>query len=187
MFGVIPKPLWQKRAKSDADNRVLLGTNTLVDARREARIVVETGLGNKLDDKARVHHGAQQLLPSAFAAANIALDEVDVVINTHPHFDHCGWNTTMGEDGKLYSIFPNARYYAPRGEVDHGRRQLERNRVSYHAANYEPLIASGQMTLLDGPDAISTGYLGGHLSGSRGKSDAAVYSTGAGSAGGCIF
>jgi glyoxylase-like metal-dependent hydrolase (beta-lactamase superfamily II) len=157
MFGVIPKPLWQERAKPDAENRILLGTNTLVVRVGKHTVVVETGLGNKLDAKARDYYGAQQLLPSAFAAASIPLDEVDVVINTHLHFDHCGWNTTRGDDGYITPTFPNARYYAPRGEVDHGRKQLERDRMSYHAADYEPLIASGQMTLLDGPDTIVPG------------------------------
>jgi len=157
MFGVIPKPLWQRRAVPDAGNRILLGTNTLMVRDGRHTVVVETGLGNKLDAKARGHYGAQQLLPAAFAASGIRFDEVDVVINTHLHFDHCGWNTTMHDDGSITPTFPNARYYAPRGEVDHSRKQLERDRMSYKAANYEPLIASGQMTLLEGPGTIAPG------------------------------
>jgi glyoxylase-like metal-dependent hydrolase (beta-lactamase superfamily II) len=157
MFGVIPKPLWQKRAVPDAENRILLGTNTLVVRDGKHTVVVETGLGNKLDAKAQSYFGTKQLLPSAFAAAGIRLNDVDVVINTHLHFDHCGWNTTMGDDGRFAPTFPNARYYAPRGEVEHGRKQLERDRVSYVAANYEPLIATGQMTLLDRPGTIVPG------------------------------
>jgi glyoxylase-like metal-dependent hydrolase (beta-lactamase superfamily II) len=45
--------------------------------------------------------------------------------------------------------FPNARYFAHRGEVEHGHLQLERDAVSYISANYDPLVESGQMTLLD--------------------------------------
>ena len=77
------------------------------------------------------------------------------MINTHLHFDHCGWNTTLHSDGSLTPTFPNARYFAHRGEVEHGRLQLDRDRVSYLAPNYEPLVESGQMTLLD-TDEIRT-------------------------------
>jgi glyoxylase-like metal-dependent hydrolase (beta-lactamase superfamily II) len=77
------------------------------------------------------------------------LGDVAAVINTHLHFDHCGWNTTLHADGSVTPTFPNARYFAHRGEVEHGRLQLDRDRVSYLAPNYEPLIESGQMRLLD--------------------------------------
>jgi glyoxylase-like metal-dependent hydrolase (beta-lactamase superfamily II) len=72
-----------------------------------------------------------------------------VVINTHLHFDHCGWNTTLHADGSVTPTFPNARYFAHRGEVEHGHLQLDRDRASYLSPNYDPLIESGQMTLLD--------------------------------------
>ncbi len=157
MFGVVPRPLWLKRVTPDAENRILMGSNTVVirDGKRTA--VIETGLGNKLDAKMRAVYGAREMLPSSFAAAGICLEEVDVVINSHLHFDHCGWNTILDDDGTLKPAFPNARYYTQRGEVEHGRLQLERDRSVYLGANYEPLIASGQMTLLDGPSPILPG------------------------------
>jgi glyoxylase-like metal-dependent hydrolase (beta-lactamase superfamily II) len=71
-----------------------------------------------------------------------------VVINSHLHFDHCGWNTTRLHDGRVVPTFPNARYFAHRGEVEHGHRQLERDAVSYIGANYDPLVESEQMSLL---------------------------------------
>src|SRR5579863_7313662 len=157
MFGVVPKTLWQARAPADAQNRILLGTNTLVVRDGKHTVVIETGVGNKFDAKMRAIYGAQQLLPSAFTAAGIKLTEVDTVINSHLHFDHAGWNTTLEADGAITPTFPNARYYAHRGEVEHGRLQLERDRMSYFGANYEPLIANGQMTLLDGPETIVPG------------------------------
>jgi glyoxylase-like metal-dependent hydrolase (beta-lactamase superfamily II) len=157
MFGVVPKTLWGARATPDAQNRILLGTNTLVVRDGRNTVVIETGAGNKFDAKMRAIYGTKELLPSAFAAAGIRMDEVDMVINSHLHFDHCGWNTTLGSDGSISPTFPNARYFAHRGEVEHGRQQLERDRMSYMAANYEPLIASGQMTLLDGPGNIVPG------------------------------
>jgi glyoxylase-like metal-dependent hydrolase (beta-lactamase superfamily II) len=88
-------------------------------------------------------------LPRAFVAARIRPEEVDIVINSHLHFDHCGWNTTRTADGRIVPTFPNARYFAHRGEVEHGHLQLERDAISYTSANYDPLIESGQMTLLE--------------------------------------
>lgn len=157
MFGVIPKPLWQKRAPADAQNRILLGTNTVVVRDGKHTIVIETGIGDKLAPKAREIYQAKALLPASFAAAGIRPEEVDVVINSHLHFDHCGWNTTQQADGSIVPTFPNARYYAHRGEVEHGRRQTERDGVSYNAANYEPLIASGQMQLIEEAQSVLPG------------------------------
>jgi glyoxylase-like metal-dependent hydrolase (beta-lactamase superfamily II) len=149
MFGVVPKTLWQKRAPSDEQNRILLGLNTAVVRTGRHTVVIETGIGNKQAAKMREIHCNQELLPASLAAAGVSLEEVDIVINTHLHFDHCGWNTTLQLDGSVTPTFPNARYFAHRGEVEHGHLQLDRDRVSYLSSNYDPLIESGQMTLLD--------------------------------------
>jgi len=149
MFGVVPKPLWEKRVPADDQNRILLGLNTVVVRTGRQTVVIETGIGNKQPAKMREIHCNQELLPQSLEAAGVRPEEVDVVINTHLHFDHCGWNTTLHADGSVAPTFPNARYFAHGGEVEHGRLQLDRDRVSYLAPNYEPLIESGQMTLLD--------------------------------------
>lgn len=149
MFGVVPKTLWSQRMPADELNRVLLGLNTLVVRTGEAVLVIETGLGNKQPPKMREILANQEQLPASLAAAGVHLDEVTHVINTHLHFDHCGWNTTLGPDGVSRPTFPNARYFAAAGELAHGRLQLERDRVSYLGPNYDPLIEAGQLTLLD--------------------------------------
>lgn len=157
MFGVVPKPLWEKRAPADAANRILLGTNTVVVRDSRQTVVIETGIGNKLTEKVRAIYGAKALLPQSVAAAGIRPEEVNVVINSHLHFDHSGWNTVRAEDGSLAPFFPNARYYAHAGEVAAGRMQRERDGVSYMPDNYEPLIASGQMILMDRAQEIVPG------------------------------
>jgi glyoxylase-like metal-dependent hydrolase (beta-lactamase superfamily II) len=156
MFGVVPKPLWEKRAPANERNQILLGTNTVVVRTGKHTVVIETGIGNKLPEKLRGIFDSRQLLLQSFAAAHIKPEEVDIVINTHLHFDHCGWNTRQREDGSIVPTFPNARYFAHRGEVEHGHLQLERDAVSYISENYDPLIASGQMTLLDPPGGVHT-------------------------------
>lgn len=148
MFGVVPKTMWQKRTPADEQNRILLGLNTVVVRTGSSTVVIETGIGNKQSEKMRGIHQNQELLPRSLAAAGVRPEEVDIVINSHLHFDHCGWNTTLHPDGSVTPTFPNARYFAHRGEVEHGHRQLDRDRVSYHSPNYDPLIESGQMALL---------------------------------------
>ncbi len=157
MFGVVPKPMWEKRALPDADNRILLGTNTVVVKTGKHTVVIETGCGDKFSEKMRAIFETKQQLPGAFVAAGIRPEEVDIVINSHLHFDHCGWNTTRTPSGDVVPTFPNARYFSHRGEVEHGHLQLERDAVSYISDNYDPLIQSGQMTLLDGPGEIVPG------------------------------
>ena len=148
MFGVVPKTLWQKRAPADELNRILLGLNTVVVRTGSQTVVIETGIGNKQNEKMREIHQNQELLPASLAAAGVKPEEVDIVINSHLHFDHCGWNTTLHPDGSVTPTFPRARYFAHQGEVEHGHLQLDRDRVSYLSPNYDPLIDSGQMTLL---------------------------------------
>jgi glyoxylase-like metal-dependent hydrolase (beta-lactamase superfamily II) len=148
MFGVVPKTMWEKRAPADGQNRILLGLNTVVVRTGQHTVAIETGIGDKLGDKLRAIYSAKQQLPQAFAAAGIRPEEVDIVINSHLHFDHSGWNTTKTPGG-LVPTFPNARYFAHRGEVEHGHLQLERDAVAYLSDNYDPLVESGQMTLVD--------------------------------------
>jgi glyoxylase-like metal-dependent hydrolase (beta-lactamase superfamily II) len=149
MFGVVPKTLWQKRIAANADNQILLGLNSVVVRTGKHTVVIETGVGNKQPPKLRQIFQNQELLPASLAAAGFDPAKVDIVINTHLHFDHCGWNTTLNPDGSVTPTFPNARYFAHAGEVAHGHLQLDRDRVSYLSPNYDPLVASGQMTLLD--------------------------------------
>lgn len=148
MFGVVPKPLWEKRAPADEQNRILLGANTVIVRTGKHTVAIETGLGNKLGPKLKEIYGASERLPQSLAAVGIAPAEVDVVINTHLHFDHSGWNTVKDAAGNVTPFFPNARYVAHRGEVEHGHLQLERDRISYISDNYDPLVESGQMTLI---------------------------------------
>ncbi len=150
MFGVVPKTLWEKHTPADERNRILLGANTVIVRTGKHTVAIETGLGNKLPPKLRQIYGASEMLPKSLEAAGVPPEDVDIVINSHLHFDHCGWNTTKSDDGKVEPFFPNARYFAHRGEVEHGHLQLDRDRISYISDNYDPLVASGQMTLMDG-------------------------------------
>lgn len=156
MFGVVPKSLWEKRIKADERNLLTLGLNSLLIRNGKQTVLVETGIGPKLNEKSREIHKNQALLLDSFERAGVSRDEIDIVINTHLHFDHCGWNTFY-KDGKPEPTFPNATYYAQQGELDHAHEQHERDRVSYLTDNYDPLVRSGQMRLLSGNAEITPG------------------------------
>jgi glyoxylase-like metal-dependent hydrolase (beta-lactamase superfamily II) len=155
-FGVIPKVMWEKRMKPDQHNRLHAGLNSLLVRTGSHNVLIETGIGNKLSEKMIKIYSQPAKLLENLSSGGIAPDDIDIVINTHLHFDHCGWNTvTRGE--RAVATFPKAKYYAPEGEWQHGRQQLERDRISYISDNYDPLIESGQMHLLHGDQEIVPG------------------------------
>ena len=84
----------------------MLGTNTVVVRTGKHTVVIETGIGNKLPEKLRSIYDARQWLPESFRAAGIAFDEVDIVINTHLHFDHCGWTRPASQTAASCPRFP---------------------------------------------------------------------------------
>jgi glyoxylase-like metal-dependent hydrolase (beta-lactamase superfamily II) len=155
-FGVVPKTMWSKKVTADALNRVDTGLNSLLVRTGDKNILVETGIGNKLPEKlVKIYTQPAKLLDN-LQAAGVAPEDIDIVINTHLHFDHCGWNTVRPGD-QMVATFPKAKYYAQRQEWEHGRLQLERDAISYMSTNYDPLIESGQMVLLDGDAEIVPG------------------------------
>jgi glyoxylase-like metal-dependent hydrolase (beta-lactamase superfamily II) len=156
MFGVIPKVMWEKKVRADELNRIVLACNSLLIRDGKQTVLVETGIGPKLPEKRRNIFQNQPQLPDNLRAGGVDPAEIDIVINTHLHFDHCGWNTYV-EKGQVKPTFPKARYYTQAGEVEHGHQQHERDRVSYTSENYDPLIASGQMQLLRGDGEITPG------------------------------
>jgi glyoxylase-like metal-dependent hydrolase (beta-lactamase superfamily II) len=156
MFGVIPKTMWEKKVEADAKNRITFGLNSLLVRGGKLTVLIETGAGPKLGEKQRQIFEHRPELMDSFEQAGVSPDEIDIVINTHLHFDHCGHNTYY-KDGKAVPTFPRARYFAPEGEVLHGRTRNPRDYVSYIPENYEGLIADGQMELLNGAREIVPG------------------------------
>ncbi|MFZ0539297.1 MAG: MBL fold metallo-hydrolase [Candidatus Sulfotelmatobacter sp.] len=156
-FGVIPKVMWSRKVDADERNYVLAGLNSLLIRTGKQNILVETGMGNKLSERMIKFYGQPAKLLPNLAAAGIAPEDIDIVINTHLHFDHCGWNTVRNKEGKIVPTFPRAKYYAPEGEWQYARKPSERDSISYIPDNYDPLVESGQMTLLKGGEEIVPG------------------------------
>ncbi len=155
MFGVVPKTLWERKLPADAANLVPLGLNSVVVRTGSHTVLIETGVGNKLSEKMVKIYGQPAELLRQLNAAGIAPEDVDIVINSHLHFDHCGWNTVRQGD-KIAATFPKAKYYVQEGEWKHAHEN-QRDAVSYITENYDPLVESGQMTLLHGDAEIVPG------------------------------
>jgi|HubBroStandDraft_1064217.scaffolds.fasta_scaffold04687_2 glyoxylase-like metal-dependent hydrolase (beta-lactamase superfamily II) len=155
-FGVVPKAMWSKKVMPDEQNRIETGLNSLLVRTGEKNVLIETGIGNKLSERlVQIYTQPAKLLDNLHAAG-VAPEEIDIVINTHLHFDHCGWNTVRRGD-QVVATFPNAKYYVQKKEWEHGRLQLERDAISYMSPNYDPLLETGQMVLLNGDQEIVPG------------------------------
>jgi len=171
-FGVIPKVMWSRKMHADANNYITCGLNSLLVRTGKQNILIETGIGDKLSDRMRKFYGQPAKLLDNLSDAGIAPEDIDIVINSHLHFDHCGWNTVRDRDGRIVPTFPRAKYYAPEGEWQYARKPSERDAISYISENYDPLVASGQMTLLKGGEEIVPGIsvktLRGHTASMQG-------------------
>ncbi len=158
MFGVVPQPLWKRKAPPDERNRILLAMNSLLVRSAGKWILIETGAGDKWDDKSREIYAFEEgpRLLDKLQARGIRPEQIDLVINTHLHFDHSGWNTRL-VDGKLVPTFPHARYVVQHGELEHAKRPTERDRASYVADNFLPIEAEGKWWLLEGDREVAPG------------------------------
>jgi len=149
--------MWSRKMEADERNYISSGLNSLLVRTGKQTVLIETGMGNKLSERMVKFYGQPAKLLDNLSAANIAPEDIDIVINSHLHFDHCGWNTVRDKTGKIVPTFPRAKYYAPEGEWQYARRPSERDSISFIADNYDPLVASGQMTLLKGGEEIVPG------------------------------
>lgn len=154
-FSVVPKTLWSKKLQPDENNRVPSGLNSVVIRTGDKNILIETGIGNKLPQKMAQIYGMPAKLLESLHAAGLAPEDIDIVINSHLHFDHCGWNT-IRQNGSVKPTFPKAKYYAQEGEWQHAHED-QRDSVSFFTENYDPLVDSGQMQLLRGNAEIVPG------------------------------
>lgn len=169
MFGVVPKTLWDKLSPADTRNRIAMECNLLLVDTGSERVLIETGMGDRWDDRERDRFELTTKVDFAHVLREVGLANSDVsaVILSHLHFDHSGGATRM-VDGKLVPTFPQARYYAQRGEWEFAHKANARAKASYRPDDYEPLMAAGQLELIDGDTEIVPGVwarvTGGHTS-----------------------
>lgn len=158
MFGVVPKTLWAKRTTPDEQNRIKLRANCLVVRAAGKNILIETGNGTKWDAKLRGIYGldAKDHLGQELSAVGVAPEKIDIVINTHLHFDHAGGNTRTVDERDV-PAFANAEYVVQRGELEHALHPSERDRASYFPDRFVPVVEAGQWSLVEGDAEIVPG------------------------------
>ncbi|WP_119068095.1 MBL fold metallo-hydrolase [Aggregatilinea lenta] len=162
-FGLVPRALWSRILAPDEANRVPMSLTCLLVRAARRTILIDTGLGDKLSEKEIAHWGLtypEGTLAEGLARLGVTPGDVDMVINTHLHADHCAGNTCIGPDGALQATFPNAEYVVQAREYADAMHPNERTRATYFPANYEPLVQRGRMRLLDGDTEIVPGIWG---------------------------
>ena len=173
MFGIVPRPMWEKRAPPDERNRIPLAMRCLLIEHPDGLILVDTGVGDKDDARFRDIYGIENQgrsggtrLDDALAEAGFTADEIKLVVNTHLHFDHAGGNTRLaGASGPLLDTgefgaelaFPNAIYVVQRGELEFARKLNERTRANYLPRNFEPVSIANRWKLFNGDGDVVPG------------------------------
>ena len=156
VFGIVPRIMWERVARPalDEQHRMALGLNSLLVRSHGKLVLIETGVGDKEGGRRQASPAEEGNLLAALAALDIQPEEIDIVVNTHLHADHCGWNTrAQGE--RLGPTFPRARYLIQRGEWEAATHPNERTRATYLAENLLPLEEAGQLELIEGELAVT--------------------------------
>jgi len=169
MFGVVPKPVWSRYVKPEADNTVPCGMNCLLVELADGWALIEAGSGDVFPDDKRYGlriEGAR--LPDGLAAANVDRGEVRWVVLSHLHFDHAGW-IAVREGERIVPMFPNAKHVVQQRELDDAANPAPRNRASYVANQWRTISDAGQWHLVEGDaeicDGIRVVQTGGHCPG----------------------
>ena len=158
LFSVVPRVVWERYFEPDEQNRIRIGLNALLVRTGRENVLVDTGIGYKWDarslDRYSIRHETDIL--AELRRLGLEPEDIDIVINTHLHFDHAGTNT-VERNGQVVPTFPRARYVVQRGEFEHALSPHERDRASYNPQDIKPVADAGQLELVDGDSEIAEG------------------------------
>jgi len=164
MFGVVPKTLWERRIAPDERNRIQLGMRCLLIEHEIGLVLIDTGAGNKENDKFYDIYGIENRgapgptrLEDGLRQLGVGVDDIALVINSHLHFDHAGGNMTRDEKGLIRPTFPKARYVVQEGEYAYATHTNERTAGSYFPHNFVPLQEAGLFDFVNGEREIISG------------------------------
>ncbi len=172
MFGIIPKPLWQKTNPADDVNRVRLATRNLLLESDSKKIIIDTGMGSKWDEKSKNIYAIDEMLSmnSALESKGLKAEDITDVFLTHLHFDHTG-GSTFSVNAKFQPAFPNAKYYVQKQNYEWAINPSDRDRGSYIKENFQPLMDEGVLKFTNGnsmfDDEIEFLVINGHTFGQQ--------------------
>ena len=172
MFGIIPKNLWGKTNPPDDQNRIKLATRNLLLEKGEKKILVDTGMGYKWDEKAKKIYDIdpqKNSIEISLNEFNLKPEDITDVILTHLHFDHTG-GSTKSENGKIVPAFPKAKYFVQKKNFEWAMNPSDRDKGSYIKDNFEPLYEEGVLNLLSDEnfdDEIDFIVVNGHTFGQQ--------------------
>ncbi|MBN7796901.1 MBL fold metallo-hydrolase [Parahaliea mediterranea] len=150
----------------EGQDGLLISVHGLLVESRGKRILVDTCIGPHMPG----HENSIVFLKN-LEAAGFSPGDIDVVMCTHLHFDHVGWNTTL-IDGQWVPTFPNARYLYARREWDHWNNARDKGFAMTFAECVSPVMEAGLVDLIDMDHAITEevrllptpGHTPGHVS-----------------------
>ena len=151
MFGVVPKVLWNKIYPADENNQVKLVMRCLLIETGDKKIIIDTGVGSKMDEKKSQIYFLEDILPldELVASKGINPEEITDVILTHLHFDHCGGSVKYNSKGEAVPVFPNANYIVSTTQWEAAVNPNKRERASYFPENFIPLQEHNLLQLID--------------------------------------
>ena len=167
MFGVVPKTLWAGQVPPDDRNRITLAMRPLI-VRGARTMIIDAGMGDKESEKFHRIYGVDRArhLDHSLAEAGLSVEDIDIVLASHLHFDHAGGFTARDASGRVRPRFPRAQYVVRRGEWEDATHPNARTRASYLLDNYQPLADAGVLQLVDEDRSIMPGVsvrrTGGH-------------------------
>ena len=162
MFGVVPKPLWERRIAADERNRIPLALRCLRIEAPGAQVLVDTGVGSKESEKFVEIYGVENAgrptrLEDGIRQAGFEPGDVDLLVNTHLHFDHAGGNTVRTDAGRIVPAFPGARYVVQEREFSFAHQKNERIEASYLPHNFDPVAGADLFDLVRGETELTRG------------------------------
>ena len=167
MFGVVPRPLWEKKAPPDDRHRIQLAMRPLLVEASWGRMLIDCGVGEKMSAKDRDIYALDRsrTLDDALAAVKLSSDSIEIALASHLHWDHFG-GATVRSGGSLKPRFPKAEYVIRAAEWEDATHPHERNRASYLQDDFVPLKEAGVTVFFDGDQEIRPGIRvvrsGGH-------------------------
>ena len=159
MFGIIPKPLWEKKAPVDEQNRIEMVTRSLLLISDEHKIIVDSGNGTKWQEKFKDIYKIELEnlnLERSLGKYGFTPEDITDVYCTHLHFDHVGGNTKL-VDGKLKPVFPNATCWIQNENWELANLPSEKDAGSFMSNDWSVLEKNDMIQFVDGRESFLPG------------------------------